>query len=179
MIERENAIELSVITSGWFRSVLIVVKCCALLTLAGINPGQACPVDNKHIEITVNGHTLIAEVAADFESHMCGLALRDELPPDHGMLFAYAEDQIVGFWMKDTFMPLSIAFLDADGKILEIHIMEPNNSTLRYISRVPARYALEVSQGWFKKNRIVIGDRAEFDLHDAGAEVFLYHRATE
>jgi len=169
-------VRLSVIAGAWFRDIFNVLKYCTVLALAGINPLQACPVDNKHIEITVNGHAVIAEVAADLESHMCGLAFRDDLPADHGMLFAYAQDQIVGFWMKNTFIPLSIAFLDVDGKILEIHNMYPNDSTRRFISIVPARYALEVNQGWFKKNHIVIGDRAKFDLH-AGPEIFLYHNA--
>ena len=167
---------LSVITGSWFRRIFDIGKICTLFALAGVSPGQACPVDNKHIEITINGHSLTAEVAADLESHMCGLAFRDDLPADRGMLFAYAQDQIIGFWMKNTFIPLSIAFLNADGRILEIHTMKPNDTALRYISRVPARYALEVNQGWFHRNDIVAGDRAEFDLH-AGPVVFLYDNA--
>ena len=149
-----------------------------LLALASINPGQACPVVNKHIEMAIDGHILTVEVAGDLESHMCGLAFRHDLPANHGMLFAYAEDQIIGFWMKDTFMPLSIAFLDSDGRILEIHNMKPNNSTLRYISSVPARYALEVNQGWFDTNDVAIGDTADFDL-DAIAQVFRYRSASD
>ena len=170
--------KLSVITGNWFINIFIVLNYCTLLALAGINQGQACPVENKHTEIIINGHILTAEVAGDLESHMCGLAFRDDLPADHGMLFAYAEDQILGFWMKDTFIALSIAFLDAGGSIVEIHDMKPKNTTLRYISKVPVRYALEVRQGWFNKNGIVIGDRVEFDLHTS-PDVFQYHKVSE
>ena len=170
--------KLSVITGAWFENLLSVFSYSTLLILACVNPGQACPVDNKQIEMIINGHILTAEVAENLESHMCGLAFRDDLPADHGMLFAYAKDQVIGFWMKDTFIGLSIAFLDAGGRIVELHDMKPNNSTLRYISKVPVRYALEVKQGWFNKNGIVIGDRVEFDLH-AGPKIFLYHSASE
>ena len=148
-----------------YRKIFTVLKYCTLLPLAHINPLHACPVENEHIEITINGHALTAEVAANLASHMCGLAFRYELPTDHGMLFAYAEDQIIGFWMKNTFIHLSIAFLDADGKILEIHRMDPHEPTRTYISKSPARYALEVNQGWYRENGIDIGDSAIFDLH--------------
>jgi hypothetical protein len=120
-----------------------------------------------------NGHTLTAEVAADRAGHMCGLAFRNGLPADRGMLFAYAQEQIIGFWMKNTFIHLTIAFLDGDGRILEIHDMDPRDPGRRYISRLPARYALEVNQGWFADNGIEVGDRIEFDL-PASSEIFRY-----
>ena len=142
-----------------------------LLLLADISSGQACPVANKFIQITANGHTLATEIAATRTSHMCGLAFRHSLPADHGMLFAYAKDQIVAFWMKNTLIPLSIAFLDGDGRILETYDMDPHDPARRYTSSVPARYALEVNQGWFYDKDIEAGDRVEFDLQ-AGPEIF-------
>ena len=157
----------------WQRNIIGVLKFCALLPFAHICTGQACPVQNKQIEITINGKTLAAEVAADLESHTCGLAFRHDLPPDQGMLFVFDTDQRVGFWMKDTYIHLSIAFMDVDGKILEIHNMDPGEPTRRYISRTPIRYALEVKQGWFKTNRIEVGDRAVFDLH-TNPDVYRY-----
>ena len=162
-------------TGAWCRNIVTALKYCALLLLllADINPGQACPVANKSIQLAANGHTLIAEVAATRASHMCGLALRHYLPADHGMLFAYAQDEILGFWMKNTFIPLSIAFLDADGRILEIYYMDPHDSARRYISRASARYALEVNQGWFYDNDIKVGDRVDIDLQ-ADPEIFRF-----
>lgn len=167
--------KLSINTGGWFNNFLTVFKYCTLLPFVHIDLVQACPVENQYMEISVNGHALVTEVAADLDSHMCGLAFRHVLPTGQGMLFAYAQDQIIGFWMKNTFIPLSIAFLDRDGEIIEIHRMDPNDTSHRYISGSPARYALEVNQGWFDKNGIVPGDRAEFDLH-TGPEIFRYDR---
>lgn len=159
---------------AWCRNIVVALKYCILpLQLAYSSAGHACPFANKYIEIMANGQTLTAEVAADRASHMCGLAFRHDLPADHGMLFAYAQEQIIGFWMKDTLIRLSIAFLDADGRILEIHDMDPGHPNRRYISKLPARYALEVSQGWFSDKGIRVGDRIEFDL-PAGPEVFRY-----
>lgn len=158
-----------------YRKIFSVLRYGTLLPLAYLSPLHACPVENENIEITINGHALTAEVASNLTSHMCGLAFRHELAPDHGMLFAYVEDQIIGFWMKNTFIHLSIAFLDADGKILEIHNMDPHEPTRPYISKSPARYALEVNQGWYSENGIDLGDNAVFDLH-AGPEVFRYAR---
>jgi uncharacterized protein len=175
MAKGDMTVNLSVFSCCWFRKFYTVFKFCNLLLLVYINSGQACPVENKHIEITVNGHALTTEFAANLDSHMCGLAFRHVLPADQGMLFAYAQDQIIGFWMKNTFIPLSIAFLDVDGEILEIHNMDPDTPTRRYISSIPARYALEVNQGWFEKNGVVTGDRAEL-AQVTGPEVFRYDR---
>lgn len=146
-----------------------------LFLLAHSCTGQACPVVNRYIEVTANGHTLATEVAVNDEGHMCGLAFRHELPVDHGMLFAYEEDQVIGFWMKNTFIPLSIAFLDRNGKILEMHDMNPLDPARRYISRLPARYALEVNQGWFYDNGIKVGDRVEFKSQTV-SEIYRYPR---
>ena len=66
--------------------------------------------------------------------------------------------------MKNTFIPLSIAFLDNAGNVLEIHDMDPAYPTRRYTSKLPARYALEVNKGWFSEKGIKVHDRVEFDL---------------
>ena len=154
-------------------NTLAALRICALLSLAHIHPVQACPVENEYIEITAGGHTLTTEVATSLAGHMCGLAFRQDLPADHGMLFAYAQDQIIGFWMKDTHIHLSIAFMDAGGKILEIHDMDPSDPGRRYISTQPARYALEVNRGWFDKHGIGVGNSLEIDLQ-SGTGIYRY-----
>ena len=141
----------------------IATYCLASLMIVCSSHALACPIFNKTLQITANDHVLTAELATDPASHLCGLAFRNDLPRDHGMLFVYARDQFVGFWMKDTSIPLSIAFLDRDGRILEIHDMDPLDSTRRYISRSPVRFALEVNRGWFTDNGIGVGDSLEFD----------------
>ncbi|NNJ97802.1 MAG: DUF192 domain-containing protein [Gammaproteobacteria bacterium] len=146
-------------------SYRVAITTCCLVSLIIVRSidALACPIINKIIPITANEHVLTAEIAANRVSHQCGLAFRTDLPDDHGMLFVYARDRIVSFWMKDTSIPLSIAFLDRDGRILEIHDMYPLDSTRYYFSKSPVRYALEVNQGWFSDNGIEVGDRLEFD----------------
>jgi uncharacterized membrane protein (UPF0127 family) len=73
------------------------------------------------------------------------------------MLFVWPEDTASGFWMKDTLIPLSIAFIDAGGKIVGIQDMQPLDETLHH-SPSPYRYAVEANQGWFAERGIAVGD---------------------
>ena len=85
-----------------------------------------------------------------------------KLPENEGMLFIYRREEILSFWMKNTTLPLSIAFIDKKGNITEIRDMEPMGmDSVR--SAKPAMYALEVNQGWFTKNNIKIGDKVKLD----------------
>jgi uncharacterized membrane protein (UPF0127 family) len=111
--------------------------------------------------VSINGRRLIVELAATPQSRRCGLSNRAALGENQGMLFIYPRSDLRTFWMKDTRIPLSIAFLDDSGKIINIEIMSPNQTEERYHSRKPALYALEVNQGWFKLNGIKAGDRVE------------------
>ncbi|GHV55363.1 hypothetical protein AGMMS49579_18030 [Spirochaetia bacterium] len=86
-----------------------------------------------------------------------GLMHRKSLDDGKGMLFIFDRDQIMSFWMKNTLIPLSIAFIASDGRIIEIKDMEPLNESPVHSSR-SVRYALEVPQGWFSRAGIGIGD---------------------
>jgi hypothetical protein len=88
---------------------------------------------------------------------------REEMPPDGGMLFVFPAEQPRSFWMKDTPLPLSIAFLDAERRIINIVDMQPFDET-SHASAGPAKYALEVHQGWFAERGIEAGARCEFEL---------------
>ncbi|TVR89049.1 MAG: DUF192 domain-containing protein [Spirochaetaceae bacterium] len=83
---------------------------------------------------------------------------RDNLSEDSGMLFIFPSDREVSFWMKDTSIPLSIAYLRHDGTILEIHDMQPFSLDPVPSGR-PVRYALEVNQGWFERKAVRVGTR--------------------
>ena len=86
-----------------------------------------------------------------------------KLPENEGMLFIYRREEILSFWMKNTTLPLSIAFIDKKGNITEIRDMEPMGmDSVR--SAKPAQYALEVNRGWFTKNNIKIGDKVKLDF---------------
>ncbi|MEE4114225.1 MAG: DUF192 domain-containing protein [Desulfobacteraceae bacterium] len=122
---------------------------------------NACPLELPTASITIDGHRLVVELAATPQSRRCGLSHRAALGENQGMLFIYAESDLRTFWMKDTQIPLSIAFLDDSGKIITIEIMTPNQTEKRYHSGRPARYALEVNQGWFRLHGIRPGDRVE------------------
>ena len=110
--------------------------------------------------MTIGKHKLIAEVAATPDQRSIGLMHRFSLKPDHGMLFVFERAEPLGFWMKNTFIPLSIAFIGADGRIVNIEDMAPQDERTHWSSG-PALYALEMRKGWFAERGIVAGDRVE------------------
>ncbi len=93
---------------------------------------------------------------------------RKSLAENSGMLFYFDKPQPVGFWMKNTLIPLSIAYLDEKGEILEIYPLTPLDETPTTSRSYRVKYALEMNQGWFKKNGVKPGDRVypipEFEL---------------
>ncbi len=103
------------------------------------------------------GDTLWVEIAATPETQQLGLMFRDSLPENRGMLFVYPESQQLVFWMKNTVLPLDIAFVDEAGVIREIQSMEPLSEDL-HRSLEPVRYALEVNRGWFRRHGVQVGD---------------------
>jgi uncharacterized membrane protein (UPF0127 family) len=123
-------------------------------------PACASGVELPTRSLTVNGQTLVAEVAATAEQRTVGLMNRFSLQPDHGMLFVFERAEPQGFWMRNTFIPLSIAFIASDGRIVNVEDMAPQTETTHW-SRGPVLYALEMRQGWFAKRGIKAGDRVE------------------
>jgi uncharacterized membrane protein (UPF0127 family) len=126
-------------------------------------PAEPTPFGNLRI-FTAEGKTvyLQAEIADTPEKQSKGLSNLQSLPENSGMLFVFAMESIIPFWMKDTFIPLSIAFIGKDGVIHEIQDMQPQ--TLDYhLAQAPFLYALEVNQGWFQRHNVKPGDRVEFD----------------
>ncbi len=101
--------------------------------------------------------TVSAEIAEKTEDRNHGFMERKNIPDGTGMLFVFERDQILSFWMKNTPHPLSIAYIDSKGKIRNIYDMTPY-SLSSIVSTVSVRYALEVPQGWYKKNGITEGD---------------------
>jgi hypothetical protein len=108
--------------------------------------------------LTADDHTMQVYVARTEEERALGLMHRRKLPEDEGMLFICDECAVQKFWMKDTPLPLSIAFLDDDGTILKIADLEPHDLDGES-SEHPVRYVLEVNQGWFSERGIAPGRR--------------------
>ncbi|MEI6279117.1 MAG: DUF192 domain-containing protein [Verrucomicrobiae bacterium] len=100
-----------------------------------------------------------AEVADQDEKRAAGLMFRESLAPDSGMLFVLPETGPASFWMKNTLVPLSIAFIGPDGTIMEIHDMQPKSEKITRSNFPRIAYALEMQQGWFSKNNIWPGER--------------------
>lgn len=123
------------------------------LVLALSGCGQRLPVAT----LTVGDTPLTVEVAATEAHRAKGLMHRDALPEDRGMLFVYPDTAVRGFWMKNTRIPLSIAYIEADGTIARIAHMKPHDTT-RVSSLYPVRYAIEVNEGWFERHGVKKGD---------------------
>ena len=106
---------------------------------------------------------LNVEVAATEQARQKGLMYRMSLPENDGMLFIFEKDKRLSFWMKNTYIPLDIAYLSKNGIINEIQSMMPLDVSLTYPSKKPAKYALEVNSGWFKRNGIRPGMKLDFN----------------
>ncbi|MBI1851473.1 MAG: DUF192 domain-containing protein [Planctomycetes bacterium] len=155
----------------WVPLALVV----ALLALGAIVFSQCSR--REHLEpavppgewatVTFPGKTATAhaEIVYRNDQRMKGLMYRTELPTDTGMLFVFKTDLPQSFWMKNCFMPLSIAYIKSDGRIANILEMAPaagDPSPPGYDASEPVKYALEMDKGWFAKHGIVGGDHVEF-----------------
>lgn len=111
---------------------------------------------NKVLPINVAGIELEVELATTQEEQMLGLMYRKTLGENDGMLFVFPEERRLSFWMKDTRIPLSIAFIRADGRIVQIDSMKPF-SLDSHVSQEKVKYALEMNEGWFKNHHVKEG----------------------
>jgi uncharacterized membrane protein (UPF0127 family) len=117
--------------------------------------------ESGHQVIDVQGHPLRVELARTQDEQELGLMHRTSLPDDAGMLFCYDSDQQLSFWMRGTSIPLSIAFISADGVISQISDLEPYDERA-VTCPTPCRWALEVNRGWFDKNSVNVGNVVSF-----------------
>lgn len=128
--------------------VLAVLVLALFATLAGAQLPE--------VTLEIKGHKLTAEVAATEAQRATGLMQRRMLPENRGMLFVFPYTSPQSFWMMNTYIPLSIAFIDEAGVIVSIADMKPL-TTDTHNSAKPAKYALEMNQGWFAKRGIKPG----------------------
>ena len=123
-----------------------------LMLLAAPAFAQTLPV----LELKAGMHLIRAEVAADFASRAQGLMHRKSLAPNAGMLFVFDRAEQHCMWMRNTYIPLSVAFLDEQGTIINIADMQPHSEQSHCATR-PAVYALEMTRGWFAERGIKAG----------------------
>ncbi len=130
----------------------------AALTFAGTSSAQTMPQKLPAITLGVSIYLINAEVAQTPDQRAIGLMNRPAMGVSDGMLFAFEEGATQCFWMKNTLLPLSIAFIGDDGAIVNIADMKPQ-SLESHCSTKPVRFALEMNQGWFAKRGIKAGSK--------------------
>jgi len=125
---------------------------CVLFLLLTSGAALAAPT----IELSAGMHRIEAEVASNNAERATGLMNRPSMPIHRGMLFVFPEAGVQCFWMKNTLIPLSIAFLDDAGRIVQIADMQPQ-SLDNHCSVKPVRFALEMNAGWFRSRGLAVG----------------------
>jgi len=135
------------------RKIIFYVFLCLIPTWS---LGSTLPV----IDLKIGKNLIKAEVASTPSSQQLGLMYRKSMPEQNGMLFVFDQKASHCFWMRNTFLPLSIAFIDDDGKIVNIEDMKPQSED-NHCPLKPIRYALEMNIGWFEKRQISRGKIVE------------------
>ena len=132
----------------------------SILFLASLAPGCS-PAGEWPYVVQMGDAKVKVEVAMTAEEREHGLMDRDELGADWGMLFVYDRDQALKFWMKNTRVPLSIAFINSGLVVRDIQDMAPETLD-NHEAKAPATYALEVNRGWFAKHGVKVGTKVTF-----------------
>jgi uncharacterized protein len=131
-----------------------------LLSIAGASSAQGVAFDATQLSAGI--HLIKAEVAATDRQRQQGLMFREKMANNAGMVFVFDKPGEQCMWMKNTLLPLSVAFIDAAGKIVNIEDMQPQTLDSHCSARsVPVRYALEMNLGWFKHKNIRPGTLIE------------------
>lgn len=151
-----------------FKFVLQVLVLVVVLSTSGL--GFGFKTTFKKEKIKVGKHELLVEIADTEDRQRQGLMYRDarSLDENAGMLFIFDQEKPQNFWMKNTFIPLSIAFFDKNKKLIDIQDMRPSRSEMEMNpdsvqSKGNAMYALEVNQGWFVRHAISVKDEIRWD----------------
>lgn len=143
------------------RSRLSGIQCAAVAGLIlWVAPAWAQQAALPMIKLSAGIHVIRAEVASTMETRSQGLMQRKSMAPGAGMLFLFDAPAAHCMWMKNTLIPLSVAFIDERGEIVNIADMQPLDETTHCALR-PVRYALEMNQGWFKQRGIGPGTRID------------------
>ena len=135
------------------RAGAIAVLCLAALASAQEGPQKLAPV-----RLNAGIHNINAELASTPQQREIGLMFRTAMPANDGMLFAFEQPAQQCFWMRNTLIPLSVAFIGDDGSVVNIDDMKPQTLD-SHCSAKPVRFVLEMNEGWFAKRGIKAGSR--------------------
>ena len=130
----------------------------AVLCLAAVASAQDAPQKLAQVRLNAGIHNINAELASTPQQREIGLMFRSVMPANDGMLFVFEQPSQQCFWMKNTLIPLSIAFVGDDGSVVNIDDMKPQTLD-SHCSAKPVRFVLEMNEGWFAKRGIKPGSR--------------------
>ena len=133
----------------------------ALFLLIPACSEEPARLDMEKAILHIKDKTISVELARSPQEQERGLMFRKRLGENEGMIFMYDSPRMMNFWMKNTRIPLSVAFIDAHGRITQIDDMKPYDYITHHLSQFPSQYALEVNRGWFGRNGIKVGDTIE------------------
>ncbi|WP_413576457.1 DUF192 domain-containing protein [Bdellovibrio sp. HCB290] len=144
------------------------MRCFVLVIILSFSFSAFAGVTFPKKKITLAGKTLTVEVATTVEQQAQGLMNRSSLGEDEGMLFVFSNEETRFFWMKNTLIDLSIGYFNKDGKLVDIQEMKSGKGLAdtalpSYASALPAKYALEMSKGWFDKNKVKVGAKLKIN----------------
>lgn len=137
------------------RRALVLAFLVVVFAAAVQRPAHA---EKPALELSVGVHRIEAEVANTFAARAEGLMHRRQMAAGRGMLFVFPQRAQHCMWMRNTLIPLSVAFIDEDGSIINVAEMQPETETNHCASR-PARFALEMNAGWFRQRNVVAGQK--------------------
>jgi len=145
---------------GHRQGLAVAAALCALITSspATAQTGPQPPLPS--VRLTAGIHVVQAEIATAPDERAAGLMFRKEMAANAGMLFGFEQPAVHCFWMRNTVLPLSIAFIADDGSIVNIADMKPQTTDSHCADR-PVRFALEMNQGWFTKRGLKPGSRLQ------------------
>lgn len=144
---------------------LILVALLATAALVACQPGSSPPPASAgpetYFPIAIGSSTLQLQLALTPAEHQKGLMFRESLPADHGMLFLFPQAKQQSFWMKNTKLPLDIGYLDASGRLLEIHPLFPYDESGVTSRSAQILIAIETNRDWYAQNGIATGARLD------------------
>ena len=149
-----------------YKSIFFLLACVAMLAPSQVFAQETPQINLQRIRLSAGMHVIDAQVAATPDQRQIGLMQRKDMPQHEGMIFVFEQASQQCFWMKNTLLPLTAAFVADDGTIVNLADMKPQ-STESHCSTQPVRYVLEMNKGWFAKKGIKPGSKLAGPLFQA------------
>ena len=140
---------------------MIPLLLLALTLIFSCSRSSPSATNGEVLRIAVDGHEAIVLIADDDASRERGLMFRENLGEADGMLFVYEEHQVANFWMKNTPLPLTLAYIDKESVIFQIEYLEPYDTVTPHWSTGEIAYALELKRGWLRKRGLGVGSKLD------------------